>query len=178
MQSKSTKSGKTQLLFLVILLNFSLLCGCSTKMFSVVPQDELHKPTEINIYHGITRYSYTEADSGYGEIFDAIETTWLSDKSLRYRASSSYDSVALRGMTRIYFICEKPVEWIEGENIEKYKGYCFFIPMDRKVDGEFIGFTDDKLIGTDSETYSGLRYYEYSEDIGVIIENLIAVQDN
>ena len=142
-----------------------------------MPQSDLQKPTVIDIYYGSARYSYTKDDSRYEEIFNAIETTWLSDKSVKYRAASSYDSAALRGLTRVYFIYESPIEWMEGEYIEKYKGYCFLIPEDLKADGEFICFTDNTVIGTDSEKYNGPRYYEYSTDIGEVIRNLLFTQN-
>jgi hypothetical protein len=147
-------------------------------MPGAMPQSELHKPAVIDIYYGSTRYSYTEDDSGYEEIFNAIEATWLSDKSLKYRSASAYDSVTLRGITRIYFIYENPIEWMEGKYVEKYKGYCFIIPANLKADGEFICFTDDSVIGTDSEKYNGPRYYEYSEDVGEVIRNIVAAQDD
>ena len=176
LQYIAPKSGRLSILFLISLLSISLMCACSARMSDAMPQNELHKPAVIDIYYESDKYSFTEDASGYEELFNAIETTWLSDKSLYYRAASTYDSVTLRGITRIYFIYVNPVEWTEGEYVEKYKGYCFLIPANNKADGEFICFTDDSIIGTDSEKYNGPRYYEYSEDVGEVVRTIIAAQ--
>lgn len=154
-----------------------LLSGCGHSAPQKKIQDDLLKPTEIVIYMGITKYSYSAEDPGYQELFEAINVTWLSERSLIYRTMSAIDYRALHGMTRLYFIYSNPVEWEDGQVIEEYKGYCFFIPRNMKVDGEFIGFTDESIIGTDAEMYTGPRYYEYAEDIVTIIGKAIEAHD-